>query len=138
MLAGSCGAAMPRLRCGYAPSCPHVWMTVGPMASASCCAPTTTCMRPASARLVSGLGCGAGDTGDFWGIGVASKGAVRNWVWGQGEHNCLLNPRCLLSSSTLYPPPPAPARQGGGAGVAQTVRMRSPMDSSCCPHSSSA
>lgn len=101
MLAGSCGAVMQQLKCGCAPSCPHVWMTVGPMASASCCAPTTTCTQPASARLVSGLGCGAGHTGGFLGIRVASKGALGNWVWGQGEHNCLLNPRCLLSSSTL-------------------------------------
>lgn len=93
MLAGLCGAAMQQLRYGCAPSCPHVWMTVGPMASASCCAPTTTCMRPASARLVSGLGWGADQTGGFLGIRVAIKGTLRNWVWAWGEHNCLLNPR---------------------------------------------
>ncbi|XP_060234627.1 transmembrane protein 8B isoform X6 [Meriones unguiculatus] len=42
---GLCGAAMQRLKCGCAPSSLHAWMTVGPMASASCFAPTTTWWR---------------------------------------------------------------------------------------------
>lgn len=73
-------------------------------------------------------GAGSGPDRGFLGIRVASKGALRDWEWGQGEHCCLLYPRV----------PSVLPRQGGGAGVAQTVRMRSPMDSSCCPHSSSA
>lgn len=102
MLAGLCGAAMQRQKCGCVPSCPHVWMTVGPMASANCCAPTTTCTRPASARLVSGPG-----------IRVASKGAQRKWVWGQGEHSH----RSVEPTHAFCPPPPFTLPTGRVAGL---------------------
>lgn len=47
------------------------------------------------------------------GIRVASKGALRNWVWEQAEHNCLLNPRVPSVLFHLLPSPPAGWRGWG-------------------------
>lgn len=79
--AGSCGAATRRPRCGCAPSCPHAWTTAGPMASASCCAHTTICMQPASARPVSGLRWTGGGPVGLW-AGGGSRG-VHSLNWGR-------------------------------------------------------
>lgn len=85
VLAVLCDAGMPPRRCGCGPSSPLVWTTVGPMASASCCAHTTICMRPVNARLVSKV--------------------LREWGWVQerGSPPCLHGALgCQIQACLIY------------------------------------
>lgn len=97
--AGLCGAGTPLPRCGCAPSCPRVWTTAGPTASASCYARTTTCTPPASARPVSAQG-GAGEghpACPVGGVGSLNCG----WVWREREGGARVRPPSLAGALGL-------------------------------------